>query len=143
MPDKASILIVDDEIGSRESLRLVLEPHYKVHSVADGREAIRLIKNENIDLVTLELRIPGLSGIEVLKEIRKVKADMEVIIISRYLTLGNMREASSYGAAAFVHKPFQVTEVLEIVSESMAERRYKQKIKRIIQQIKDGYYKRQ
>jgi len=143
MPEKASILIVDDEPRSRESLCMILGPLYKVHAAADGREAIRLIKNENIDLVTLELGIPGASGIEILREIKKVNADIEVIIISGYLTLGKIREAISYGAAAFVHKPFEATEVLEIVFQSMAERRYKQKIRKLIQQIKDTHYERQ
>jgi len=72
MFEKASILIVDDEIGTRESLRMGLEPHYIVQPVADGREAIRLIKNGSIDLVLLELGLPGLSGIEVLREIKKI-----------------------------------------------------------------------
>ena len=66
MNPKGSILIVDDEDGPRQSLRMILEPICDVHTVENGQEAINFISQSKVDLVTLDLKMPGLSGIEVL-----------------------------------------------------------------------------
>ena len=67
MIPKGSVLIVDDEFGPRESLRMILKPIYDVHAVENGREALNFIHKEPVDLVTLDLKMPGLSGIDVLR----------------------------------------------------------------------------
>ena len=67
MISNGSILIVDDEVGPRESLRMILKPMYEVHTAENGQEAINFISQKKVDLVTLDLRMPGLSGIEVLQ----------------------------------------------------------------------------
>ena len=72
MANKGTILIVDDEVGPRESLRMILKPIYEVCTAGDGQEAIRIINDKSIDLVTLDLKMPGLSGIDVLREIKKI-----------------------------------------------------------------------
>ena len=65
IPSKEAILIVDDEFGRRESLRMILKPLYEVYTASDGQEALRVISEREIDVVTLDLNMPGLSGIEV------------------------------------------------------------------------------
>ena len=98
MAQKGSVLIVDDEVGPRESLRLILNPIYEIHTAADGDEALRCIQDKDIDVVTLDLKMPGMSGFEVLRGIKKLKADIEVIIVTGYGTLKNAQEAIHYGA---------------------------------------------
>jgi DNA-binding NtrC family response regulator len=137
MGQKGSILIVDDEVGPRESLRMILKPIYEIYTATNGDEALQVIQNENIDLVTLDLRMPGLSGIEVLREIKKVRADVEVIVITGYGTLTNAQEAIRYGAGDFISKPFNVADIIAIISKSFERRNYNMKIKNLIQQIKD------
>jgi DNA-binding NtrC family response regulator len=137
MGQKGSILIVDDEVGPRESLRMILKPIYEIYTAANGDEALQVIQNENIDLVTLDLRMPGLSGIDVLREIKKVRADVEVIVITGYGTLTNAQEAIRYGAGDFISKPFNVADIIAIISKSFERRNYNMKIKNLIQQIKD------
>jgi DNA-binding NtrC family response regulator len=137
MAQKGTILIVDDEVGPRESLRMILKPIYEIHTAVDGEEALRLIRNENIDLVTLDLRMPGLSGIEVLREIKKIRPDVEVIVITGYGTLTNAQEAIRFGAGDFISKPFNVADIIAIISKSFERRNYNMKIKSLIQQIKD------
>jgi DNA-binding NtrC family response regulator len=137
MGQKGSILIVDDEVGPRESLRMILKPIYEIHTATNGDEALQVIQNENIDLVTLDLRMPGLSGIDVLREIKKIKADVEVIVITGYGTLTNAQEAIRYGAGDFISKPFNVADIIAIISKSFERRNYNMKIKNLIQQIKD------
>ncbi len=136
MTQQGSILIVDDEVGPRESLRMILKPIYEVYSAADGKEALVFIQNEKIDLVTLDLKMPGLSGIEVLREIKKVKSDVEIIVITGYGTLTNAQEAIRYGAGDFISKPFNVADIIAIVSKSFERRNYNLKIKNLIHQIK-------
>ncbi|MFH1757315.1 MAG: response regulator [Pseudomonadota bacterium] len=136
MSQQGSILIVDDEAGPRESLRMILKPIYKVYTAANGKEALALIQKENIDLVTLDLNMPGLSGIDVLKEIKKIKSDVEVIIITGYGTLKNAQEVIRYGAGDFISKPFNVADIISIISKSFERRNYNLKINNLIQQIK-------
>ncbi|MBI5968293.1 MAG: response regulator [Deltaproteobacteria bacterium] len=137
MAQRGSILIVDDEIGPRESLRMILKPIYYVHTASNGYEALQFIKREQVDLVTLDLKMPGISGIDVLREIKKLRADVEVIIITGYGTLTNAVEAIRYGAVDFISKPFNVAEIISIVSKSVERRNFNLKIKNLIQKIKD------
>ena len=129
---KETILVVDDEAGFQESLRMILEPCYEVDTASDGQEALRLIDNKEIGVVTLDLNMPGLSGIQVLKEIRKLKPDTEVIIITGYGTLTNAKEAMRFGAGDFICKPFNPAEITSIVENSFARRRYNLKIKSLL-----------
>jgi DNA-binding NtrC family response regulator len=134
-PKKDAILIVDDEDGPRESLRMILKPCYEVHTASDGREALNLIQNKDIEVVTLDLNMPRLSGIEVLKEIRKLKPDTEVIVITGYGTLNNAQEAIRFGAGDFISKPFNVADVICIVGKSFERRRYNSKIKELVERL--------
>ncbi len=136
MANKGTILIVDDEVGPRESLRMILKPIYEVYTAGDGQEALRCIHDQNIDLVTLDLKMPGLSGIDVLREIKKIQPDIEIIVITGYGTLNNAQEAIRFGAGDFISKPFNVADIIAIVSKSFERRSYNLKIKNLIQQIK-------
>jgi putative two-component system response regulator len=135
VPNKKAILVVDDEAGPRESLRMVLKPLYEVHTASDGQEALRLIQNKDIDVVTLDLNMPGLSGIDTLKEIRKLKPDTEVIVITGYGTLNNAQEAIRLGAGNFISKPFNVADFISIVGKSFERRSLNLKIKKLLKEI--------
>jgi DNA-binding NtrC family response regulator len=136
MAQKGSVLIVDDEVGPRESLRLILKPIYEIHTAADGNEALRCIQDKEIDVVTLDLKMPGMSGFEVLRGIKKLKADIEVIIVTGYGTLKNAQEAIHYGAGDFISKPFNIPDIISIVNKSLMRRRYNLKINNLVQRIK-------
>lgn len=137
MIEQGTILVVDDEIGPRESLRMILKPLCQVYLASNGWEALDLVKDKNLDLVTLDLKMPGLSGIEVLREIKKIKSDVEVVIVTGYGTLANAIEAIRYGAVDFIAKPFNVAEIISVVSKSFERRSMNLKIKNLIQKIKN------
>ncbi len=118
MAKKRPILIVDDEMEIREILRRVLEPTYEIHEAASGKEALRRVQNEEFDVVTLDLSMPEISGIEVLKEIKRIKPGVEVVIVSGYGTLSKAKEAINYGAAGFISKPFNVADILSVIAKS-------------------------
>jgi DNA-binding NtrC family response regulator len=136
MAQRGSILVVDDELGPRESLRMILNPIYEVHTASNGQEALECINKEKIDLVTLDLKMPGIPGLDVLREIRKTQQDIEVIIITGYGTLANAMEAIRGGAVDFISKPFNVADIVTVVSKSIERRHLRQKIRDLTQEIK-------
>jgi len=136
MEQKASVLVVDDELGPRESLRMILKPLYDVRTAANGQEALDCIQKEKVDLITLDIKMPGLSGIDVLRELRKLGSDAAVVIVTGYGTLTNVHDAIRYGAVDFVSKPFNVPDIVAIVNKSVAQRSYNRKVKNIVQKIR-------
>jgi len=122
MAQKRSILVVDDESGIRESIRMILKPNYDVYTAANGSEALQCIQKDKIDIVTLDLRMPGLSGIEVLKEIKKSNADIEVIVVSAYGTPQDHQEAVRHGAGDFIIKPFNAPDLINSIGKSVERR---------------------
>jgi len=137
MASKGSILVVDDEFGPREALRMILKPIYDVRIAANGQEALDVIQREKIDLVTLDLKMPGISGFDVLKEIKKLGRKIDVIVITGQGSLPNAKEAIHYGAGDFISKPFNVADIISVVSKVFERRNYTSKINNLIQQIKD------
>ena len=73
MTSKWSILIVDDEAGVRESLKIILKSSYDLYTAPDGEEALKIIQERKIDLITMDLNMPKLSGVETPREIRKFR----------------------------------------------------------------------
>ncbi|HYB19712.1 MAG TPA: response regulator [Thermodesulfobacteriota bacterium] len=137
MKPKRSVLIVDDEADVREALCRILKPLYEVHTAGNGREALRRIRGQNVDLVALDLKMPGMSGIEVLREIKRMKDDIEVIIITAYGNPESAGEAIYYGAGDFIVKPFDISQIATKVHQSLERRHNGLRIKNLIQQIKD------
>ena len=128
----SNILIVDDEIGPRESLRMVLKPNYNVYTVENGYAAIQMIQQVNMDVLTLDLKMPGMNGIDTLKEIRMISPDVMVIIITGYGTLKTAIEAIRYGVFDYIPKPFNVPEILSIIDKSIQRRRLNLKVKEVL-----------
>jgi len=124
-----NILIVDDEIGPRESLRMILKPYYNIFTAESGYAAIQMVQQVAVDVVTLDLKMPGISGIETLKEIRGTDQDVMVIIITGYGTLQSAIEAIRYGVFDYIPKPFNVPEIMSIIDKAVQRRKLNQKIK--------------
>ena len=129
MLNKETILVVDDEIGPRESLRMILKSLYEVHTAASGEEALRFIQANNVDLVLLDLNMPGRSGFGVLKAIKDYRPDIEVIVVTGYKTLENAKDAIRLGAEDFIPKPFNVPDIVAMVARALEKRRKNLKIK--------------
>lgn len=122
-----NILIVDDEIGPRESLRMILKPYYNVFTAESGYAAIQMVQQVETDVITLDLKMPGISGIDTLKEIREVDQNVMVIIITGYGTLQSAIEAIRYGVFDYIPKPFNVPEIMSMVDKAVQRRRLNQK----------------
>lgn len=118
-----TILIVEDEEGPRESLKMVLRPHFNLYSVDNAEVAFNLLKEQPIDLVTLDLKLPGQQGMELLEKIRAEGHDTEVIIITGYGSLESAVHAIQHGIAAYITKPFNITDLLGVIQKTLDRRR--------------------
>lgn len=114
-------MVVDDSPGPRNALKMILDPFYAVSTAADGSEALQYFQTDNFDLVTLDLEMPGLSGMEVLQEMKKIKEGVPVIIITAHNNLPQVREAISQGAVNFLSKPFIINEVTNVVGKALTK----------------------
>jgi two-component system, response regulator, stage 0 sporulation protein F len=112
------ILIVDDEEGLREGLSKLLEDEgYAVECAEDGEKALNIVRSTHIDLMLTDMRMPGMSGIELLKQVRKIREEIGVIILTGYGEIESYIEAMNFGAMEYVSKPFKVNELKFIVSK--------------------------
>src|SRR5687768_12449365 len=105
MEDTPRILVVDDEPGPREALREILHPKYQVMTAENGPDALRLLNTSPSDLVLLDLKMPGMNGIEVLRAIKETNANVEAIMMTAYASLETIRGAMAYGASGYLIKP--------------------------------------
>ncbi len=111
------ILIVDDEEGIRESLKLILENNYDLFFAKNGQECIDVLKSEEINLLLLDIKMPKISGFDILKEIKKIKPFIKVIIVTGYKSVETATEAAKLGAVDYILKPFSSQEILEKVKK--------------------------
>ncbi len=113
---KKKILICDDEEGIRESLKLILENDYDLLFATNADECLgKLKKEKEISLLLLDIKMPKVSGLDVLKELKSLKSDLKVIIISGYKSVETASGAARYGAVDYILKPFESEEILEKV----------------------------
>ena len=116
--NRQSILVVDDEEIIRDLLTEVLE-EYDVSIACDGQEAIDKIKVQDYNLVITDLRMPNISGEEVVKFAREASPKTQVIVISGYSSLQAVSQSITHGACAFLSKPFSIKELIETVENAL------------------------
>ena len=121
---KSRILVIDDEAAIRDSLKMTLEYEgYDFVSAATGQEGLALAERETPDLVVLDIKMPGMDGIEVLDRLRAMNDSLPVIVISGHGTIGTAVEATKKGAFDFIEKPFASERVLVSLRNALDQRR--------------------
>jgi signal transduction histidine kinase len=128
---KAHVLVVDDEMGPRESLKMILNPYYNVHVAERGGQAIELLNKFPVDLVTLDLKMPGFTGINVLEKIKQHDPDIEAIIVTGYGSLDTAIEGLRLGAFDYISKPFDVNHILALVRRGLERRNAKAQLRQV------------
>jgi DNA-binding NtrC family response regulator len=119
----ANILIVDDDRSIRRALERALEPlGFRIVTARDGVEARAAIETAPIDLALLDLRMPRLDGMALMRELARTHPDVRVIILTAHGTIEDAVEAMKLGAVDFVQKPFSVNEIRELVARVLARR---------------------
>jgi two-component system response regulator AtoC len=116
------VLVVDDDPGVRESFRLILEDHYDVTDVPDGPTALDVVRASAVDLVLLDIRLPGMDGIEVLERIKTLDEGIEVILVTAVKTVRTAVAAMKLGAFDYLTKPFEEDELLSLSRRALERR---------------------
>jgi signal transduction histidine kinase len=143
--NKDTILVIDDELGPRESLRILFKDKYNVITAEDGDKGIEIVKNRKVDLIILDLRMPGKSGIDTLGEIRNYNQNVPVIILTGYGDMETARKAMHYEAFEFMTKPFSISEMEEIVAKGIEKGKIKRETEKLREELislKDKLQKR-
>jgi DNA-binding response OmpR family regulator len=132
----AKTLIVDDEKAVRNSLQEILKiEDYQADSVGTGEEALQILENDGYDLVILDLKLPGIQGIEVLRQIQQRTPETKVIILTGYGSLETAIEALRAGAEDYIQKPYNVPEILTSVGQALTTKSLRKRKVLIIEQI--------
>jgi len=126
MPDtgrtKPTVLVVDDEAGPRDALKVILRPFFNIQSAESAKAAIDVLNSQPIDLITLDQKLPDRQGLDLLQDIKHDHADVEVIIITGYGSLKSAMEGIRHGAAGYLLKPFNVTELITLVNQTLEKK---------------------
>jgi len=125
MEEKTKILIVDDEEVVRLShIRTLASIHCDVDVVRDGEEALRVMAQRPADVVLLDLRMPGIDGMSVLKTIKQRWPETEVVIITGYPNIESAKEAVRLGAYDYLAKPVGPDEVINVANGAMTQKKW-------------------
>src|SRR5574340_170162 len=120
------ILVVDDEEGARELFNTILtDEGYEVALAVDGEEALTRMKGDAYDLVVTDIKMPGMDGLQLLQELRKVGSTADVIMVTAYGEVESYLKAMSLGAAEYINKPIRIKELKRIVHKVLTERKTK------------------
>jgi DNA-binding NtrC family response regulator len=124
LAENVKIIVVDDEEGVRESFNMILKiKDYEVDTFEDGESAISSLKKDMYDVAFVDYKLPGMDGIEVLKKIKEIDTNVEVVIVTAYASESSHANAITLGALEYLRKPFLMEEIYELVERALRKRR--------------------
>ena len=126
---KPVLLVVDDEEGPRTSLRVVFKNEFEVLLASNGVEALKLARGTKVDVAILDILMHGMSGVDVLRELKAIDDDIEVIMLTAYETLETARQALRLGAREYLNKPFDIAALRTAARRALTKRRTNQELK--------------
>ncbi len=116
------LLIVDDQYGIRILLNEVFQKEgYQTFQAANGYQALDIVEKHSPDLVLLDMKIPGMDGIEILKRLKAIDSSIQVIIMTAYGELDMIQESKDLGAITHFAKPFDIDEIRDAVRQNMPQ----------------------
>ncbi|OGS21135.1 MAG: hypothetical protein A3J83_00760 [Elusimicrobia bacterium RIFOXYA2_FULL_40_6] len=119
---KPTILAVDDESSILESFKVLLEQDYNLLTADSGEGALDIIRKKDVDLVLLDILMPGMDGMEILRKIKEINESIDVIMITAVKTVKTAIEAMKLGAYDYISKPFDADEMLNTISKVIEKR---------------------
>jgi len=129
MVEKDKVLIIDDELAPRESLRMVLKDKFDVFTAPGAPEGMMLMDENPVDLVVLDIRMPGMDGITALKRIKERYPEIEVILLTAYASLESARDAIRLGAFDYLMKPFDKDDLINVVENGLEKKKDSERVR--------------
>src|ERR1700677_430123 len=126
---RRTLLIVDDEEGPRQSLRVVFKEDYNLLLASNGLDAIALAQKHKINAAILDIRMTGMSGTELLEKLKVIQPAIEVIMLTAYETVDTVRQALRSGACDYLNKPFDVPTIRKAVATAMERHSFADEIR--------------
>jgi DNA-binding NtrC family response regulator len=140
MKEKNTILVIEDDNRLREVLRKILDSKgFTVEVSADGSDGITKTKRSSFDIALVDLKMPGMSGMEVLKDIKKIQPQTYVIIMTAFGTIASAVEAVQNGAFDYITKPFKTEEILIVIRKALEDRDLRRKVEHLTKQAEQKY----
>jgi signal transduction histidine kinase len=134
---RGTLLIVDDEDGPRQSLRVIFKDDYDLLLASDGTSAIEIAQKNRVDVAICDIRMAGMSGIEVLERLKFVDPGIEVVMMTAFETTDTMRQALRLRACDYINKPFDISTIRAAVSNAMQRRTLESEIHTNAEQLQD------
>lgn len=122
-PAKPTLLIVDDEEGPRQSLRIVFKNDYRVLLASNGPDAVEIARHEALDVVVCDIMMFGMSGVDVLKALKEIDPSVEVVMLTAFETIETARQALRFGASDYLNKPFDIPSMRSAVKRAADKHR--------------------
>ncbi|MGH8095303.1 MAG: hybrid sensor histidine kinase/response regulator [Chthoniobacterales bacterium] len=135
--DLPKVLVIDDEMGPRESLRMLLKPSYQVHTADSVERGLQLLSEKKPDAIVMDIRMPGMTGIEGLRRIRQIDPHLSVIMLTGFGALETAKEALRLGANDYISKPFDAREMREVISRNVERTRLQRTSESAASEIKE------
>jgi signal transduction histidine kinase len=135
--DPPQILVIDDEMGPRESLRMLLKPNYTVHTADCVETGIRLLREKHPDAIVMDIRMPGMTGIDGLRRIREIDPNLSVIMLTGFGALETAQEALRLGANDYISKPFDARAMQEVIGRNVERTRVHRSSENAAAEIKE------
>lgn len=136
-PRKRTLLIVDDEEGPRQSLRIVFKDDYNILLADTGSKAVDLLRQHSVDAAVLDIRMSGMSGVELLGKLKEIDPTIEVIMLTAYETIETARQALRLGACDYLTKPFDISTMRAAIANAMDRHGLSEEIQTNNQKLRD------
>jgi len=136
MEEKASILIVDDDESTRRALSLILgKKGYEVETAATGRDGLEKAQGRFFNLALLDIKLPDMEGVELIKPLKEMHPDMVEIMVTAYASVETVMDALNEGASAYINKPLNMDEVLDRVKDTLEKQRLIAENRRLLRDL--------
>lgn len=119
---KRTLLIVDDEEGPRQSLRVIFRDEYRLLLASSAEAALELVNAETVDAAILDIRMEGMNGVELLGRLKQIDPGIEVVMLTAFETIDTIRQALRHGACDYLNKPFDIHQIRAAVANAMERR---------------------
>ena len=132
---RETILVVDDERGPRESLRMILSPSFRVLAAGSAVDALAILRRETVDIVTIDLNMPGMGGQDLIRRVHEEFPNIEIVVITGCATVESAAESVRIGICDYLEKPFDVVKVGAAIARAVSRRRARGGLRSFLEEL--------